>query len=189
MARFALKAVAAVVAVSLAACSDGPVQPGDRTASPDLAVAGRGAEEVVAGEVIVKLKAGADINEVGRKFALARGDRGYAGRFDVLRGVKGQERADAARLAADPSVEYAEPNYLRQTTAIDSRLWAFYNPGGLNMSFYNDPNGRTGPIGASYASILDADEDNIEGYAAGGGDVVIGSIDTGVDFQHPEFTG
>ena len=189
MARLALKAVAAVVAVSLAACSDGPVQPGDLTASPDLAVARSGAEDVVAGEVIVKLKSGADIDEVVRKFKLARGQSGFAGKFDVLRGVKGQERADAARLAADPSVEYAEPNYLRQTTAIDSRLWAFYNPGGLNMSFYNDPSGRTGPLPSSYASILDADEDNVEGYAAGGGDVVIGSIDTGVDFQHPEFTG
>jgi serine protease len=73
--------------------------------------------------------------------------------------------------------------------AIDARLWAFYNPGGLNMSFYNDPNGRTGPIPSSYASVRDADEDNVEGYAAGGSDVVVGSIDTGVDFTHPEFTG
>ena len=94
----------------------------------------------------------------------------------------------AARLAADPDVEYAEPNYIRRVDA-DSRLWAFYNPGGLNMSFYNDPSGRTGPIPASYASLLDADEDAIEGIAAGGGDVVVGSIDTGVDFNHPEFTG
>ena len=45
------------------------------------------------------------------------------------------------------------------------------------------------PIPSSYASILDADEDNVEGYAAGGADVVIGSIDTGVDLTHPEFTG
>jgi serine protease len=44
-------------------------------------------------------------------------------------------------------------------------------------------------LSASYASTVDADEDNIEGYAAGGGDVVIGSIDTGVDLTHPEFTG
>ena len=31
--------------------------------------------------------------------------------------------------------------------------------------------------------------DNIEGYAAGGSDVVVGSIDTGVDLTHVEFTG
>jgi subtilisin family serine protease len=43
------------------------------------------------------------------------------------------------------------------------------------------------PIPSSYASILDADEDNIEGYAANGSDVTVGSIDTGVDFGHSEF--
>jgi subtilisin family serine protease len=42
---------------------------------------------------------------------------------------------------------------------------------------------------ASYASVTDADEDNVENYAAGGSDVLIGSIDTGVDLLHPEFTG
>jgi serine protease len=57
------------------------------------------------------------------------------------------------------------------------------------MSFYNDPNGRTGPLPASYASTSDADEDAIEGIAANGGAVTVGSIDTGVDFSHPEFTG
>ena len=62
-------------------------------------------------------------------------------------------------------------------------------PGGLNMSFYNDPNGRTGSLPASYASTSDADEDAIEGIAANGGAVTVGSIDTGVDFGHPEFTG
>ena len=101
--------------------------------------------------------------------------------------ARGSERALAARLAADPRVEFAEPNYLRQVDA-DSRLWAFYNPGGLNMSFYNDPNGRTGLLPSTYASKTDADEDAIEDIAAGGGDVVVGSIDTGVDFTHPEFS-
>jgi serine protease len=87
-------------------------------------------------------------------------------------------------------VEYAEPNWIRHTDAVDSRLWAFYNPGGLNMR-YNEPGAaRDGTlIPASYASVLDADEDNISGYGANGADVTIGSIDTGVDFTHPEFTG
>ncbi|MFL5619951.1 MAG: S8 family peptidase, partial [Gemmatimonadaceae bacterium] len=119
----------------------------------------------------------------------AKGRTGYGRAYEILVTGKGNERAMAARLSADADVEYAEPNYIRRVDAIDSRLWAFYNPGGLNMSFYNDPNGRTGPIPASYASITDADEDNVEGYAAGGSDVIIGSIDTGVDFTHPEFTG
>ncbi|HTK57243.1 MAG TPA: S8 family serine peptidase, partial [Gemmatimonadales bacterium] len=87
-------------------------------------------------------------------------------------------------------VEYAEPNYLRQLHAtIDPRLWAFRNPGGLNMSFVNKRGQITGPLPASYASILDADEDNVEGYAAGGSPVVVGSIDTGADMDHPEYVG
>jgi subtilisin family serine protease len=45
------------------------------------------------------------------------------------------------------------------------------------------------PIPSSYASVLDADEDNVENYAIGGADVIVGSIDTGVDLTHPEFTG
>ena len=77
---------------------------------------------------------------------------------------------------------------IRHVDAIDSRLWAFYNPGGLNMVFHNDPSGRDGQtLPSTYASIKDADDDNIAGYAAGGSVVTIGSIDTGVDFTHPEF--
>ena len=45
------------------------------------------------------------------------------------------------------------------------------------------------PIGASYASTADADQDNIEGYAAGGTQVVVGSIDTGADMDHPQLAG
>jgi subtilisin family serine protease len=89
---------------------------------------------------------------------------------------------------------YAEPNYLRQpTAAVDAKLWAFYNPGNLNMKFTTGKS-KGQPLPSSYASTVDADEDagpsGATGtYAAGGGDVVIGSIDTGVDPTHPEFTG
>jgi subtilisin family serine protease len=85
-------------------------------------------------------------------------------------------------------VVYAEPNYLRQPTAIDPKLWAFYNPGSLNMKFTRGKSSGQF-IPSSYASTLDADEDNIEGYASGGAAVVIGSIDTGVDMDHPELAG
>jgi subtilisin family serine protease len=93
-----------------------------------------------------------------------------------------------AELQKDARVVYAEPNYLRQPTAIDPRLWAFFNPGGLNM-FFTKGRSKGLPIPSANASLLDADEDNIEGFAVGGADVVVGSIDTGVDFTHPEFTG
>ena len=185
-------AFAAASTLAVAACSDLPVQPdatGPAPTSPALSKA-PAEDEVVAGEVIVKLKDKASADVVSKRNGLAKGGTGYGKAFDILVTGKGNERAMAARLAKDPDVEYAEPNYIRHVEAIDSRLWAFYNKGGLNMVFQNDPNGRDGQsLPSSYASILDADEDNISAYAAGGADVVIGSIDTGVDFGHPEFTG
>ena len=174
--------------VAMAACSDVPTpsSPAMAPEGPSLSQSQAADDEVVPGEVIVKLKDGADVDAVARTHGLGKGRQGYGHAFDVLHTSRGNERAMAARLKNDPSVEYAEPNYLRQVDAIDSRLWAFRNPGGLNMQYTS---GGTGYIPASYASVADADEDNIEGYAAGGGDVTIGSIDTGVDFNHPEFTG
>jgi subtilisin family serine protease len=183
----ALSALAAA-----AACSDSPVA--SSTLSPEAAALARidaVEDPVVAGEVIVKLRDGSavTVDALASKHAAKKGAKGYKNAFDILKTNAGNERALAAKLAADPDVEYAEPNWIRHTDAVDSRLWAFYNPGGLNMSFYNDPNGRTGPLPSTYASVADADEDNVSGYGAGGADVVIGSIDTGVDFTHPEFTG
>lgn len=190
--RIARPSAAAVAAAALvlAACSDATVAP-ESAAAPSLATTARGAapEQVMPGEVIVKLRDGADVEAVAKAHGLALGERGYKGTFAVLRGAAaGAEHAAAARLKDDANVVYAEPNFLRQPTTIDSRLWAFSNPGGLNMK-YSTGKSSGQPLGASYASIADADQDNIEGYAAGGADVVIGSIDTGVDMTHPEFTG
>ena len=145
-------------------------------------------EQVMAGEVIVRVRDGADVDAVAREHGLALGEAGYRNSFVIMRGAAGVENANANALRGDARVQYAEPNYLRQPTTINSNLWAFFNPGGLNMKFTSGKsNGQ--PLPSSYASTLDADEDNVEGYAAGGSDVVIGSIDTGVDMTHPEFTG
>jgi subtilisin family serine protease len=181
--------LAATAVLSLAACSEVPlpVQPADSQATSSSLTAS--ASEIVAGEIIVKYRDGVDGAAITNRYGASLARTGYMNRFSVLRTAPGGERALVARLAADPNVEYAEPNYIRHTDAIDSRLWAFYNAGGMNMSFFNDASGRTGPLPATYASIADADMDNIEGYAAGGADVTIGSIDTGVDFTHPEFAG
>jgi len=181
----------ALVAFVLAACQDLPT-----TTSPSLAAAARPAsfsmqgapEQVMAGEVIVRVRDGADVASVAGEHGLSLGEAGYRNSFVIMRGAAGGEQANANALRGDARVQYAEPNYLRQPTAINPNLWAFYNPGGLNMKF-SSGRSKGQPLPASYASVLDADEDNVEGYAAGGADVVIGSIDTGVDFNHPEFTG
>jgi subtilisin family serine protease len=151
-------------------------------------VASQRTESVVPGEVIVKFRAGADVQGALGTHGLTLGESGYRGAFAIARGAAGSERAKAAALRADPRVEYAEPNYLRTADAVDPRLWAFFNPGGLNMT-YTRGGSKGSPISASYASIADADMDNNEGYAAGGSAVIVGSIDTGVDFLHPQLSG
>ncbi len=177
--------VAIGLGIVVAACAPDVTTP---DAAPQLtaAVAAAQDEEVVTGELVVKTRDGTTIEQVARSHGLAVGGRGN--RFGVLRVTPGQERRMAAQLGADRAVQWAEPNFLRQPTAIHPNLWAFYNPGGLNMTYSR---GKTSgqPIGSSYASIADADEDNTEGFGAGGSAVVIGSIDTGVELDHPEFTG
>jgi serine protease len=176
-------AAAAALTLAVAACSDAPAGP-EATLAP-VALA-ESQDAVVPGEVIVKMKEGYDFNAlVGTRPGLSFSRAGYKAEFAVMGVARGQERAEAARLSADPRVEYAEPNYLRQITAIDPRLWAYFNPGGLRASF----NDGTGFLPTTYSSVLDADEDAIAGIGAGGASVVIGSIDTGVDMDHSEFTG
>ena len=192
MSRFVSLRSAALAVAFLAACSEAPISPSDGPDFPEVvslnANVGSGQEQVLAGELIVKLKDIASAAEVGRAHGLAVGERGYKDAFVIMRGNAGAEHANANALRGDNRVEYAEPNYLRQPDTIDSRLWAFFNPGGLNMRFTRG--GSAGlPIGSSYASTSDADQDNIEDYAAGGDPVVIGNIDTGVRLTHEQFTG
>ena len=192
MARFVSAGFAALAVASLAACSEAPISPDNGPDVPETvslsANVGGGPEQVMAGEVIVKLKDLEDAADVGRAHGLAVGERGYKDAFIIMRGNAGNEHANANALRSDSRVEYAEPNYLRQPDAIDSRLWAFYNPGGLNMKFTKgQSSGQFIP--ASYASSGDADEDNVENYAGGGASVVIGSIDTGVRLTHEQLAG
>lgn len=177
-------AVAAVLA-AVSACADDPTGSSGTDPRP-LFSAAAAPEQVMPGEVLAKPVAGADIAAIASAHGLNVAERGYAGSFYVLRGAVGAEHANARALKGDAGVVYAEPNYLRQATAVDPRLWAFYNPGGLNMKF-SSGRSKGQPIPSSYASVTDADEDNVSGYADGGSDVVIGSIDTGVDMNHPEF--
>ena len=181
-------AAAAALTLAVAACSDAPAGP---EATPTPLPVAQNQDAVVPGEVIVKMKEGYDFSAlVGTREGLSFNRTGYKSEFAVMGVARGQEFAEAARLSADPRVEYAEPNYLRQVTAIDPKLWAFYNPGGLTAYFSDPADSRYGqPLPSTYSSLLDADEDAIETIGVGGAPVVISSIDTGVDSDHPEFTG
>jgi subtilisin family serine protease len=180
---------AAALALATAACSDAAQKAvGPATDTPQGVSFARAPEAVMPGEILVKFKPGFSANVVGASFGLRMSRSGYGSAFEVMSTAEGNERAAARALAADPRVEWAEPNYLRQPTAINPALWAFYNPGGLNMK-YTTGGSKGQFLPSSYASTGDADMDNIELYATVGSNVVVGSIDTGVDFTHAEFTG
>ena len=170
----------------IAACQETIAPTDTGTSAPSLAVQGQGQDNdrVVPGRILVKLHDDTQLDAVVQTHGLSL-ERAAARGPSLLRGAAGNERAIAARLRADARVEYAEPDYLRQTTVIDPRLWAFLNPGGLRIFYTRGPNSGS-PV-TNLTSVVDADEDNIEGYATGGGAVVIGSIDTGVDFGHTEW--
>jgi len=187
MNRFLSTTFAVIATVAFAACSDLPPSPATNASGPGelrFGTSQNDREDVVPGEILVKLKDNSDLPAVAKAHALAIGKRGFEEAFVVLDGAKGSEEANASGLKNDPRVEWAEPNYLRHPTDIDSRLWAFYNSGGLNMSFSDG----SGSIPSGYASVLDADEDNVSNYAGGGAVVTIGSIDTGVQLDHEQFS-
>jgi len=190
MLRIRTSALGVVALAALAACSDEvTTNPGIAPQSPAFASA-QAEDRIAAGQILVKFKDGVDADALVLKHGLARRGQGAKGSFELMGVARGSERAVVARLRNEPGVEFAEPDYLRQVDVADPRLWAFYNPGGLNMNFSDPTDSRFGtPIPSSYASLTDADEDALAGIGAGGAQVVISGIDTGVDFNHPEFAG
>jgi serine protease len=149
------------------------------------------AEQVVPGRVIARFVDGFTAEDVAGPYGLTVASRHAHNAFVTLRGPAGNERALAATLNNDPRVVWAEPDYLRQTT-VDPRLWAFNNPGSLQILFTRG--GSRGQPVSNYLSTADADEDaggGIEGdmYGAGGAAVRVGSLDTGVESTHPELSG
>jgi subtilisin family serine protease len=189
MSRYRI-AAAGLLTLAAAACADAPNAPEARPT--EIAPRQSVSDAVVPGEVLVKMKAGFALSDLDGGDTRISFNRSLvaASRTAVVGVERGAERAEAARLMQDDRVEYAEPNYLRQPTAIDPKLWAFYNPGNLTAYFSDPADSRYGqPLPSQYRSVLDADMDAIETIGAGGAPVVISNIDTGVDLDHPEFTG
>lgn len=89
-------------------------------------------------------------------------------------------RATIARMKADPSVEYIEPNYIIQLNAIPGDL-RFDEQWGLNNTGSN-----TGAIGGSPNNDIDAVEawDTV----TSSGNAVIAVIDSGVDYNHEDLS-
>ncbi|MDZ4288289.1 MAG: S8 family serine peptidase [Prosthecobacter sp.] len=146
------------------------------------------ATEYVEGEVIVTFKATANLDTATR--ALGRKSLTMSRRFGSLSARRGRHTglvrqrtkttaALIAELKDDPDVESVEPNYLRWINAVpsDTRfsdLWALRNTG-------QSVDGTTGTAGDDVKFIEAwnlARSTNQE--------IVVGVIDTGVDYSHPD---
>jgi serine protease len=139
--------------------------------------------------VIVKFKPSASVasrRAVASKVGGTIADKNGDGLDDNLRNI-GKNGVAVVRLAkgsavesviatlkADPAVAYAEPNFIYRISAVpnDPRFGELY---GL------DNTGQTGGLG-------DADVDGPEAWddSIGSSNVVIGVVDTGVDYTHPD---
>ena len=135
----------------------------------------------IEGEVLVKyrdrgalsthawIEAGADIDDA--ETLDPRGTR-------RLRSRRFSTRELLERLAAEPDVEYAEPNYILYSTAVPndplfSSLWGLLNTG-------------VNPVGGGGASGADIDVVSVWDASTGSRTHVVGVIDTGIDYTHPD---
>jgi subtilisin family serine protease len=140
--------------------------------------------QYVPGEVIVKFHDSASQATVAAAHALAGGQtiKSFTtgvDRFHHLKLGKGVNVEDAlAKYRHSPAVEYAEPNYIHRLTAIPNdtqftSLWGLRNTG-------QNVNGTVG------TADVDIDAPEAWDITTGSSNVIIGVIDSGIAYDHPD---
>jgi subtilisin family serine protease len=140
--------------------------------------------QYVPGELIVKFHDSASQATVAAAHALAGGQTiksftTSVDRFHHLKLGKGVNVEDAlAKYRHSPAVEYAEPNYIHQLSAIPNdtqftSLWGLRNTG-------QNVNGTVG------TADVDIDAPEAWDITTGSSNVIIAVIDSGIAYDHPD---
>jgi serine protease len=179
--------LAGLLALSATGCMDLEPVPDEATFTAQaLGVAGHAYDEH---SVIVKFRDTVSTASVGDALSVVGGkfeDSNFDRRDDRFTHVAGGRLAlvelddkfsakDAmARLAKHPAIEFVEPNYIVTINAVpnDPQFGALY---GLHNT------GQSGGTAGAHISALEAWDTTV-----GSSDVIVGVVDTGIDFTHPD---
>jgi subtilisin family serine protease len=140
--------------------------------------------EYVPGEVLVKFRDGASNATVAAAHTAAGGETiksfmAGTSKIQHLKLGRGVNVEDAlAKYRQSPAVEYAEPNYIHRLSAIPNdtkftSLWGLHNTG-------QTVNGTTG------TADVDIDAPRAWDITTGSASVIIGVVDTGIAYDHPD---
>ena len=139
----------------------------------------------VPGELIVKFRPGVTPSKKEQALAAAglkaKKKLTADGRFELAAGDPDTTELALKQLGSDPRVAYAEPNFVVSAFRTPNdpsfgQLWGLVN------------NGQT-VDGASGALDADIDAELAWDVSTGSSATVVGIIDTGVDFSHPDLAG
>jgi subtilisin family serine protease len=169
-------AVLAALVGSTTAVNADNVQATER-ANRNARLAADPAQQFDPGSVIVKFKA--DSGEPARGAARARANGAVRRQFTLVPGLEhlsvGDVNAALAVLRADPTVEYAEPDFVVHTSATPNDS-SYSSQWGLN---------NTGQLSGSVVGI-DIDAPEAWNTFTGDPNLVVAVIDDGTDWAHPD---
>ncbi len=153
---------------------------------PDAVISGLNAGRAhQTGELLIKFRDGTNVTDqdvvrrgVGaQKLDVVRQSRGGKGEVALMRLPAGTDLAGAVRvLSANPSVEYAEPNWIYQHAAVSND--AYYTNGSL-WGMYGDATTPANQYGSQAGEAWAAGHTDCSG-------VLVGVIDEGIYFNHTD---
>ncbi|WP_426060921.1 S8 family peptidase [Hymenobacter sp. B1770] len=186
-----LAAAAILSAFALASCEknvESP-QPTAGEVSSEAHIAGQPGVNYVANEVLVKFKAGASATARAAALSRAKGEVAEriltkamerAGEKEALLVVRTPlAAAEAVGLLKGAEVEYAEPNYIYQHTAVSSD--PYFTNGSL-WGMYGDASSPANQYGSQAAEAWALGH-------TGSASVFMGVIDEGIQYDHPDLAG